>query len=120
MKKRTPQEKKKLSYQRDRRNVYGEAPHAARKSIPLRKALRNRSIRHQANQQLSYEGVGLDEALGDEIESRMKHKVPQVWEKHRDAPLGEVIAEKTRKRKIMREHGGREALIIRIIPKSKE
>lgn len=120
MKKRTPQEKKKLSYQRDRRNVYGEAPHAARKSIPLRKALRNRSNRHYANQQLSYEAVGLDENLSDEIESRMNHKAPQGWEKHRDAPLGEVIAEKTRKRKIMRENGGREALIIRIVPKPKE
>ena len=113
MKKRTPQEKKKLSYERDRRNVYGEAPHAARKSIPLRKALRNRSNRHYANQQLSYDVVGLDEDLSDEIESRMNHKAPQQWEKYRDAPLGEVIAEKSRKRMIKRTRGGREALIIR-------
>ena len=120
MRKRTPQEKKKLSYERDRRNVYGEAPHAARKSIPFRKALRNRSNRHYENQQLSYEGVGLDEDLSDEIETRMNHKAPQQWEKHRDAPLGEVIAEKSRKRMIMRKRGGREALIIRTVPKPKE
>ena len=62
----------------------------------------------------------MNEDLSDQIESRMKHKAPQEWEKHPDAPLGEVIAEKTRQRKIMREHGGRDALIIRSVPKPKE
>jgi len=120
MKKRTPQEKKKLSYERDRRNVYGEAPHAARKNIPLRKALRNRADRHFANQQLGYDGIGFDEELADEIESRVKHKPPQEWEKYPDAPLGQVIAKKSRKRAIMRRHGGREALIVRTERKSKD
>ena len=120
MKKRTPQEKKKLSYDRDRRNVYGEAPHAARKSIPLRKALRNRANRHYANQQLTYDGIGFDEEIADQIGSRIKHKVAQEWEKHPDAPLGEVIAEKSRKRAIMRQNGGRKALIVRIEPKPKD
>ena len=120
MRKRTPQEKKELSYTRDRRNVYGEAPHAARKSVPLRKALRNRANRHVANQALAYQGPGPDEERADEMESRVHHPAPQHWEKHRDAPLGEVIADKSRKRKIMREHGGREALIIRYPPVSAE
>ena len=114
MKKRTPQEKKQLSYERDCRNVYGEAPHAARKNVPLRKALRNRANRHYANQQLAYEGIGLNEDLADQIESRIKHKAAVEWEKYPDAPLGKVIADKSRKRAIMREHGGREALITRI------
>ncbi|HEV8429520.1 MAG TPA: hypothetical protein VGQ41_16590 [Pyrinomonadaceae bacterium] len=118
MKKRTPQEKKKLSYDRDRRNVYGEAPHAARKNIPLRKALRNRANRHHANQQLAYDGIGFDEELADQIESRIKHKPAQEWEKYPDAPLGQVIAEKSRKRAIMRQHGGREALITLTVRKS--
>ena len=113
MRKRTPQEKKELSYKRDRRNVYGEAPHAARKNVPLRKALRNRANRHVANQALAYEGPAPDENLAEELESRVHHRAPQEWEKHPDAPLGEVIATKSRKRKIMREHGGREALITR-------
>jgi hypothetical protein len=47
MKKRTPQEKKKLSLERDLLNVNGEAPHAARKSIPLRKALRVMRLSHE-------------------------------------------------------------------------
>ena len=116
MTKRTPQEKKELSYKRDRRNVYGEAPHAARKSVPLRKALRNRANRHVANQALAYQGPIPDEERADELESHMHHRAPRHWEKHPDAPLGEVIAEKSRKRKIMREHGGRDALIIRTFP----
>jgi len=52
MKKLTPQEKKELSYERDRRNVYGRSPHASRKAIPLHKALRNRANRHLENQQV--------------------------------------------------------------------
>lgn len=104
MTKRTPQEKKQLSYKRDRRNVYGEAPHAARKNVPLRKALRNRANRHVANQALAYQGPIPDEERADELESLMHHRAPRHWEKHPDAPLGEVIANKSRKRKIMREH----------------
>ena len=117
MKKLTPQEKKALSYARDRRNVYGEAPHAARKSIPLRKAKRNRANRHYADQQLAYPGTGFDEALADEVESRMKHKVPNDWGKYPDAALREVIAKKSRERAAMRTYGGRSALIMTIHPK---
>jgi hypothetical protein len=116
MRKRTPQEKKELTYKRDRRNVYGEAPHAARKNISWRKALRNRANRHLANQNLAYQGPAPDEASADELESRSEHYAPKVWDKHPDAPLGEVIADKSRKRKTMREHGGREALIDRRSP----
>jgi hypothetical protein len=103
MKKRTPQEKKELSYKRDRRNVYGEAPHGARKAIPLHKALRNRANRHVANQAVDYQGPKPDEALADELESRLHHRAPQEWKKYPDAPLGEVIVRKTTYRKAMRD-----------------
>jgi hypothetical protein len=53
MRERTPQEKKSLSLAKDRRNVYGEAPHGARKSIPLRKKLRNRANRHNQESKLA-------------------------------------------------------------------
>jgi hypothetical protein len=120
MKQRTPQEKKELSYKKDRRNVYGNAPHAARKRIPLRKAIRNRANRHVANQSLAYQGPAPDEDQADEMESQMKHRIPHQWEKYPDAPLGEVIAKKSRRRKIMRENGGREALITRTYVKREE
>lgn len=46
---RTRQEKKSLSLAKDRRNDYGEAPHGARQSIPLRKKWRNCTNHHNRN-----------------------------------------------------------------------
>jgi hypothetical protein len=114
MKKLTPQEKKTLSYERDRRNVYGEAPHAARKNVPLRKAVRNRANRHVANQSVAYQGPRPDDDAADELESRIHHRAPHQWEKMPDAPLGKVIANKSRKRKIIREGGVREPLTLNL------
>jgi hypothetical protein len=94
MKERTPQEKKSLSLAKDRRNVYGEAPHGARKSIPLRKKLRNRANRHDQESKLPSEPTQLDADAADEIESSMRDKAPQRWDKYPDAPLGDVIAKK--------------------------
>jgi hypothetical protein len=108
MKQRTPQEKKGLSYERDRRNCYGESPHAARKSIPLRKALRNRA---NQNQQLSITGHSVNEEMADQLESQMHHRAPVNWKKFPDAPLKEVLTRKHEEREIMRTQGGRRALI---------
>jgi len=108
---RTPQEKKQLSYERDRRNCYGESPHAARKSIPLRKALRNRADRHYQDQQLNLPPHAADYDLGDAVESRIYHQAPDEWRKHPDAPLKEVLSRKLEGREIMWTQGGRRALI---------
>jgi hypothetical protein len=94
MREKTPQEKKRLSLQKDRRNVYGEAPHATRKSIPLRKKLRNRANRHQQESQLPAGPLCVGAGAADEIESGMRRRTPQIWKKSPDAPLGEVIAKK--------------------------
>ena len=92
MRRRTPQEKKKLSLKKDRRNVFGEAPHAARKSIPLQKKLRNRANRHYQDSQLPVKPAQLEVDEADQIESAVLHKAPGHWDKVPDAPLGEVIA----------------------------
>jgi hypothetical protein len=103
MRRRTPEEKKKLSLAKDRRNVYGEAPHGARKSIPLQKKLRNRANRHSQDAPLlaAPSQIDLDEA--DKIESAIYAKAPKRWEKVPDAPLGEVIASNQQQRE--RSHG---------------
>jgi hypothetical protein len=111
MKRHTPQEKKALSYKRDRRNCYGESPHAARKSIPLRKALRNRANRRYENQQLDMIGVESNQEVADAVESQMKHRAPKNWKKHPDEPLGEAVSWKLKKREVMRTQGGRRALV---------
>ena len=120
VKKRTPQEKKKLSYERDRRNVYGRSPHASRKAIPLHKALRNRANRHHENQQVGYQGPVPDADLTDKLESLLLKRAPKEWEKYPDAPLGKVIAKKSKDRAVMRKHGGRRALITIRVPKKQE
>ncbi|MGA3075079.1 MAG: hypothetical protein ABSG56_15425 [Bryobacteraceae bacterium] len=96
MKERTPQEKKSLSLAKDRRNVYGEAPHGARKSIPLRKKLRNRANRHSQESKLPSEPTPFDADQADEMESSMHDTAPQHWAKYPDAPLGDVLAKKQR------------------------
>jgi hypothetical protein len=98
MRRRAPQEKKQLSLEKDRRNIYGEAPHGARKSIPLRKKLRNRANRHSQELALPSEPMTLDTDQADEVESALRHKAPQVWRKCPDGPLKEVIGNKQRKR----------------------
>ena len=120
MRKRTPQEKKKLSYERDRRNVYGNSPHAARKAIPLRKAQRNRANRHLANQDVAVQAPLPSEGVAEKIEARLNLKAPKAWRKDPDAPLGKVLAENLRSREIMRERGGRDALITKTKPATKK
>lgn len=93
--KKSPQEKKALSLERDRRNRYGENDKAARKAVPRRKALENRRSRHKSAQALN--GVDrLDEAARDVVESSARHAVERVggWIKVPDRPLGEVVRAK--------------------------
>jgi hypothetical protein len=59
---RSPQEKKALSYERDRRNVYGENTAASRRGVPIRKRSRSRAERHLENDALR-QSVGDPEAV---------------------------------------------------------
>ncbi|HEY0622571.1 hypothetical protein [Sphingomonas sp.] len=87
-----PRQKKALSLARDCRNTYGENTKAARKAIPLRKAIENRRIRHENNQALS-QADRLDEADLDLVESSARQNVARLggWKKASDEPLGVVI-----------------------------
>jgi hypothetical protein len=89
---KSPQEKKAHSLVRDRRNTYGNNQKAARKAIPLHKALENRRSRHQHNQELSQLEL-LDEARADLVESSAKRGTYRIggWRKSADEPLGDVI-----------------------------
>lgn len=96
---RTPQEKKALSYEHDRRNTYGQNDKASRKAIPARKARENRKVRRKANQALT-----VVERLSDEtaviVESSLMHDVERVggWTKSPDEPLGDLLALQARRR----------------------
>lgn len=94
MRRKTPQEKKRLSLEKDRRNVYGEAPHAARKRIPLRKKLGSRATRHAQEAALPSAPIAVEFVEGDAIQAAVRAAKPNGWTKYRDMPLGEVIARK--------------------------
>ena len=99
---KSPAEKKRLSLARDRRNVFGESPHAARRNIPKRKAMERQRERHAANQALGkVRGRSSDEALESiegEVAARAKSKRLAGFKKMPDQPLAQVIKRKQIKR----------------------
>jgi hypothetical protein len=88
---KTPQEKKRLSLEKDRRNTYCENDKASRKNIPRAKGNVNRANRHQ-DQQILGGAVGVpDEALDDAVEQAVLGRRRKIWRKIADEPLGEVL-----------------------------
>ncbi|MGC4072351.1 MAG: hypothetical protein QM760_07520 [Nibricoccus sp.] len=91
----TPQEKKRLSYAHDRRNVYRENSKASRKSIPLRKKEDRQGDRRVAKQVLPAALVSEDLLADDSVENRIAvHQAKKKrtrWRKIPDAPLGAVL-----------------------------
>ena len=102
---RTPAEKKRLSYERDRRNVYGENDKASRKAIPLRKRLRARADRRRASQSLAPGVVPAEIADGDNLDAELlPERDPRQWQKHPEAPLGQVMEKKRKRRAWQRDN----------------
>lgn len=88
----TPQEKKALSYEHDRRNGYGENDKASRKAIPLRKAKEHRKTRREARSKL----VVIDRlpsVAAETFESSLRQNVSRKgsWKKVPDTALGEHL-----------------------------
>lgn len=103
MVRRSPQEKKALSYAKDRRNTYGENDKSSRKNIRRNKRIPNRADRHRERQVLATatgSEVSIDAA--DKAESRLLAKksmwMTKRWRKWRDTPLAESVARKLRRR----------------------
>jgi len=96
---RSPQEKKRLSLSRDRRNDYGENDKGSRKAIPLRKKLATRAVRRGDTQDLLQDPERADAALplrlkvrwrkwpdgslGDHIKQQMEHRATRAMRKKR-------------------------------------
>ena len=80
---RTPQEKKVLSYRKDRRNAYGQSDKASRKAIPRHKRLAARSLRRTAKMALT---ATSDVSIAPTEPSRR-----EGWKKHPDRPLAEHL-----------------------------
>src|SRR5690348_8034336 len=97
MRQKSPQEKKALSYTKDRRNNYGENDKASRKNIPLRKAKVNRAYRRKVNEILSEANAG-DVEQRDLVDSKAKSVERFFWKKCADEPLGSFLKRKLERR----------------------
>jgi len=98
---RSPQEKKRLSYERDRVNTYGQNDKASRKVIRRRKAGLSRRDRRIAIDKLKQ----VARAEGDELQMRndvaisaLKTMPSRSWQKFADCPIGVLVNERSIKR----------------------
>lgn len=94
MRRRTPQEKKRLSYARDRRNCYGENDKSSRTSIPQRRRRANRANRRLTDSLLSGADGAVDLVHAESVEDDARGRRPQRWTKVPDMPLGAYLERK--------------------------
>ena len=108
---RSPQEKKKLSYERDCVNVFGQTDKGARTAIPQNKRRAERKLRRAASRLITNiarsesEGSQLDTDLADATLEAIRHT---KWQKYRDCPIGVLLDERPVKR-----HGAADRVRIR-------
>ncbi|KAA8890307.1 hypothetical protein F3087_03085 [Nocardia colli] len=91
MARRSPQEKKQLSYAKDCRNTYGENDKASRKNLPRKRARVHRANRHRAHADLHSATGPLDVEASDAAEIRLRGRRPKLFDKRPDLPLGEYV-----------------------------
>jgi len=90
---RSPQEKKKLSYERDCVNVYGQNDKASRKAIPRKKAASNRGLRRKTTELVrKIARTGDDTARVDAglADATFEGLHPERH-KYRDLPIGVML-----------------------------
>ena len=95
---RSPQQKKQLSYDKDRRNTYGENDKASRKAIRRNKRGVNRANRHHDRQTLSRSTRVCDSDLEGRVDLGLNSRMPKRWRKSADETLRRVVARKLRRR----------------------
>ena len=97
---KTPQQKKRLSLKKDRRNTYGENAKSSRRNIPKSKAKSHRKVRHQAKHDVE-QLIGLPDTKAELVESTLSKPRLQKgrWQKSPETPLGVVVKGKIATRK---------------------
>jgi hypothetical protein len=99
---KSPTEKKRISLAKDRRNVYGECPTSSRKNIRKGKQRSHMELRRAANEELRALRGATTEADAEETDIRTKVRMLYLsrfaFKKVPDAPLGEVILRKVKRR----------------------
>jgi hypothetical protein len=99
---KTPREKKRLSYELDRRNTYGENQKSSRKNIPRSKQVSHQAERRVVRQALIEAQGRVADECSDEAQSQVlrKGRLQRLWafRKTPDTPLGHVVKRRLHKR----------------------
>ncbi|MGH3544670.1 MAG: hypothetical protein ACRDPW_01860 [Mycobacteriales bacterium] len=102
MARRSPQQKKALSYVRDRRNDYGENDKSSRKNIRRNKRMPNRADRHRERRCLAAATGPVTDEDAEQAELTLQAKksmwLRERWRKSSDTPLADTVAYKLRRR----------------------
>lgn len=95
---KSPQQKKQESYEKDRRNAFGENSKSSRKNIPRGKRSVASVNRIRAAQPLRQPVTDVDsqEAVQDAVQA----KRPRRWKKSPDIPLKEHLKQQGRRRSL--------------------
>jgi tryptophanyl-tRNA synthetase len=100
---KSPQEKKRASLSKDRRNMYGESPHSSRKNIKRGKQNQHQEERRTSNQVLAVLNAqsSEDQMISTEVESEVQAKINRLrgFKKQADRPLNEFLRRQTSRRK---------------------
>jgi len=100
---KSPQEKKTLSLLKDRRNMYGESPHASRKNIKRGKQNQHQEERRTSNQVLAVIGTHFSEEqmVASEMMADAKANAHRLngFKKVADRPLRDCIERQQLRRK---------------------
>jgi hypothetical protein len=104
MGRKTPPEKKRLSYLKDRRDAYGENDKSSRKNLARSKTFARRANRARESLALRAATGNPDEARAEAAELRLLGKRRRVKRKWPDIPLAEYVEWKV-ERRAERENG---------------
>jgi hypothetical protein len=92
-KKRTPQEKKKLSLKKDHRNAFGQNNKASRKAIPKRKRAVNKAYRKTVKQKIQIDSEMKENDLVA-VDDKIKNVKRKFWKKRPDESLEKILKRK--------------------------
>ena len=95
---KTPQEAKAESYERDRCDTYGENSKSSRKNVARHRARTNREFRRAAGQRLQVQG-SVSEDRAAELDFRMKTLRRDPFKKEPGDKLATVVRNKLERRK---------------------
>ncbi|MDD4928168.1 MAG: hypothetical protein PHP85_02695 [Gallionella sp.] len=108
---KSPDEKKRMSYEKDRRNVYGENSKASRKNIPRSKQRAHMAERHVAAELLRTLGPtpvesNLEKAEG-EVKAKTRLQRLNGFKKDPDKPLAEVLKRRAARQQRLKQYRDR-------------